>query len=633
MSAIAGILFFNNADADKRHLEGMLSSMAHRGPDGCDTWSEGPIFLGHLMLHTTPESLHEHLPQSIDNLAITADARVDNRDELLAQLFPRNDYPTEISDSELILHAYRRWGEECANRIIGDYAFAIWDQKKQQLFCSRDHIGVKPFYYHLSKSSFAFASEPKAILSLPWAVQEINEEAVANYLLLIAADRKITFFKDIYRLPAAHAMKICDGSAKISRYWSLDPNKELKLSSDKEYADAFRKVFFEAVRCRLRSAFPLGAQLSGGMDSSSVVCSASKIIEKEGSRRLFTFSAIFPDTPECDERQYIEEVTSHLNAKVDPIYVRVDQLSPFAGFEEMLRDQGEPFHVLNMYMLYGLGSAARQKKVRILLDGFEGDIVVSHGLFLLIELTRSLRLLDLYQEIKGAHKVRNVPYRKILLTYCLKPHLPEVVLKLGRHQSGNKIDNRDQMINADFGRRLNLNEKIINVAQSLSPQPHNLRVDHYQSLSGGLIQYILEEIDRFASAFSLECRHPFFDRRVMEFCLSLPPEQKLRRGWTRWVLRQGMSGVLPLKIQWRPAKTYMGVNFRKNAQSSDKGFLREVIFGESGCFEDYLNIEALQQAYIKFESDPSKDNAKSLWAPVTLALWLKSIREGMCRFQ
>lgn len=630
MSAIAGILFFNNADADKRHLLGMLSSMAHRGPDGCDTWSEGPIFLGHLMLHTTPESLHEHLPQSIDNLAITADARVDNRDELLAQLSLRDDFHKEISDSELILYAYRRWGEECANRIIGDYAFAIWDKKRQQLFCSRDHIGVKPFYYHLSESSFAFASEPKAILSLPWVPQEINEVAVANYLLQIVADRKITFFKDILRLPAAHVMKICNGSAKISRYWSLDSDKELKLSSDKEYADAFRRVFFEAVRCRLRSAFPLGAQLSGGLDSSSVVCSAGKILEKEGSRRLFTFSAIFPDTPECDERQYIGEVTSHINVNVDPIYVRVDLLSPFAGFEEMLRVQGEPFHVRNMYMFYGLCSAARQKKVRILLDGYEGDTVVSHGHFLLIELTHSMRLVDLYREIEGAHKIRNVPYSNILWTYCLRPLLPEITLRLGRHLLGRKNDDKDRIINADFACRLRLNEKIIKVTQDRSHQPHNLRMDHYQSLDAGLIQYIMEEIDRFASAFSLECRHPFFDRRVMEFCLSLPPEQKLRKGWTRWILRQGMSEVLPPKIQWRPAKTYLDVNFRKKAQSSDKEFLREVIFGESGCFEDYLNIEALQQAYLKFESDSSKGNARPLWAPVTLALWLKSIKEGRC---
>ncbi|MDQ1260872.1 MAG: hypothetical protein QG575_53 [Euryarchaeota archaeon] len=623
MSAIAGILLFDSNKLNSKHLEGMLSSMAYRGPDGCATWSDGFIAMGHLMLHTTKESISERLPLFRDNLVITADARVDNRDELISQFSAQESCPNEISDCELILRSYRRWGEDCPKKIIGDYAFAIWDGEKQQLFCARDHIGVKPFYYHLSQSSFAFGSDPRAILSLPWVPERLNEEMVANFLQPILIDRRITFFEGVYRLPAAHTMKICKGSAKMSKYWSLDPDRELKLSSDREYADAFRKVFFEAVRSRLRSAFPVGSELSGGLDSSSVVCTACRILENEGEKRLATFSAVFPDLSECDERQYIDAVLSHVNANVDPHYVRADLLSPFANFEEILCQQGEPFFIPNMYMSCALFSSARENGVRVLLDGFEGDTVVSHGHMLLVELVRSGRFLDLFREINGACQIRKVPYGKVLWRYCLRPFVPEAVLRMGKHLMGKDRDNLNEVIDLHFAGSQGLIEKI--KAVRAFPRPKTLRIDHYESLEDGFIQFVMEAIDRLGAAYSLECRHPFFDRNVMEFCLSLPPEQKLRRGWTRWVMRQAMSGILPPEVQRRPGKTNLGGNFRRGIQTSDKRLLEEVIFTKPGFLQGYVNLKALQEAYTRFESYPCKGNDRHFWAPVTLALWLKGM--------
>src|SRR3989441_8528576 len=256
---------------------------------------------------------------------LTADARIDNRAELLAAL----GRGVEATDAELILGAYQRWGERAPEHLLGDFAFAIWDGRREVLFCARDHFGVKPFYYHHAPGRlFAFGSEIKALLALAEVPRRLNETRVADYLVPLLEDKEITFYEEIVRLPPAHRMTVSRDGMRIEQSWALDPTREIRLKSDAEYAAAFREIFTEAVRCRLRSAFPVGSMLSGGLDSSSIVCVARKLLAEDGGGKLHTFSAIFPDVPECDEREYIEAVLGGHGVK--PHYVRGDRLSPLA---------------------------------------------------------------------------------------------------------------------------------------------------------------------------------------------------------------------------------------------------------------------------------------------------------------
>ncbi|HEY9875190.1 MAG TPA: lasso peptide isopeptide bond-forming cyclase, partial [Candidatus Obscuribacterales bacterium] len=303
MSAIAGIYYLDNRTVDPADLKRMVDILAHRGSDGCNIWSEGSIGFGHRMLWTTPESLLETLPLVNDTgeIVITADARIDNRDELIAVL-KISDRPVEkITDSQLILSAYEQWGENCPEQLVGDFAFAIWDRRKQVLFCARDHFGVKPFYYYSSGQSFIFATEIKALLCLPDVPRRLNEVKVADYLASPTDDTAITFYKEIFRLPPAHRLTVSHEGITLQSYWSLDPSRELRLGSDEEYASAFRKLFTEAVRCRLRSAFPVGSMLSGGLDSSSITCVARQLLAGDKNSQLHTFSAIFDKMTQCDE--------------------------------------------------------------------------------------------------------------------------------------------------------------------------------------------------------------------------------------------------------------------------------------------------------------------------------------------
>lgn len=284
MSGIAGIYYLDGRPVERTDVERMVDSIAHRGPDDCGVWTDGSVGLGHRMLWTTHESLHEKLPltNKSGDITITADARIDNRDELFSTL-NFNGRPREtIADSEIILAAYEKWGEQCPEKLLGDFSFAIWDKRYHKIYCARDHMGVKPFYYYHSNKVFVFASEIKALLSLTEVPRRLNELMVAYYLISMFEDKEITFYKDILRLPPAHVMELDSEGRRLSQYWSLDPSRELKLSSDDEYAKTFRDIFKEAVHCRLRSAFPIGSMLSGGLDSSSIVCMARQLLSQNG---------------------------------------------------------------------------------------------------------------------------------------------------------------------------------------------------------------------------------------------------------------------------------------------------------------------------------------------------------------
>jgi len=383
------------------------------------------------------------------DLVLTADARLDNRDELCS-LLPA---PCGFTDAELILAAYERWAERCPEHLLGDFAFAIWDARRQIVFCARDHFGVKPFYYHHRPGRlFALASEIKGLLALPDVPRRLNETRVADYLVPLLEDKVITFYEDIVRLPPAHRMMVTREAVRIERYWALDPEREIHLKSDAEYAAAFREIFTEAVRCRLRSAFPVGSMLSGGLDSSSIVCVARKLLAEEGRGPLHTFSAVFDEVPEADERPYINAVVAR--NRVAPHIVRGDQLSPLDDLDRMLAMQDEPFYAPNLFLHWGLYQAACAAAVRVILDGLDGDTTVSHGIGYLRELAGSGHWLRLAREVWGLSRQLDVSARRILLAKVIKPLLPGAV-RLSRTRAGS-----DRVVAPDLARRVGLSDRV-----------------------------------------------------------------------------------------------------------------------------------------------------------------------------
>lgn len=360
MSGITGIFRRDGRDADPDDIKKMNDKIAHRGPDGSRVWCEGPVAFGHQMLHTTQESLHEILPfeDEESGLVITADARIDNRKDLAPQLgIEDNEF---VSDSYFILKAYEKWGEKCPEELLGDFAFAIWDKNKERLFCARDHMGVKPFYYFISDDIFIFSTEIKSIFSISDVSIKLNEIMVADYFLYNFNDKEITFYENILRLPNAHQISISRNRSKIYTFWELDISKEIKFDSNEEYINKFKEIFFEAVKCRLRSSSQVGALLSGGLDSSSIVCTSNEIL-KGTKTKINTFSAIFEGISQCDEREYINEVIS--KTKFNPFFIHADRLSPLYKYQDILWLFDQPFYAPNLFIQWKLFEEAQKNEV------------------------------------------------------------------------------------------------------------------------------------------------------------------------------------------------------------------------------------------------------------------------------
>jgi asparagine synthase (glutamine-hydrolysing) len=643
MSAIAGIFNLDHQPVNLSDLQRMNACLKHRGLDGEGTWSAGEMGLAQQLLWTTPESLNEHLPKlnQRGNQAICSDARLDNREELISALRMDDRHPSEITDSELILAAYEKWGENCPEKLLGDFVFAICDLQNRSLFCARDPLGIKHFYYYFnSKKLFALASEIKALLSLPDVPQKLNELAVADHLLPVYGDKVQTFYKNIFRLPSGHCLTITPQAMKLRKYYWPDLSYELRLRSNEEYAEAFREVFTRAVHSRLRSAFPVASMLSGGLDSSSITCVAGNLLAKEGRSPLLTFSGIWPSMaeldPKSDERRYMKSVASR--GGFASHYVHADRLSPLTDWKKMLWHIDGALSAPNMYLDWAIFKAANQRGARVLLGGTDGDTTVSYGYEDLTEFARRGRWIKLVKEARALGTQmprRGHRFKKLMWDEAFKPLVPEFAWRFWRRLRGRSGVSdqrpagreywRKRPINPDFSDRLNIRERFWHLQNNSYPSKITAREEHWHSINHGQWSYILETFEKGAAAFSVETRYPFFDRRLIEFCLALPPGQKLHNGWTRSILRRAMTGILPPEIQWRPDKGSLSSGVSLNLLKHERETMDDSLIRKVKMIRDYVELPSLGALYEKYQANPlaNVDHPFTLMLIVNLSLWLQ----------
>lgn len=629
MSGITGIFRRDGRDVDPDDIKKMNDKIAHRGPDGSRIWCEGPVAFGHQMLHTTQESLHEELPfeDEESGLVITADARIDNRKELAPKLgIEDNEF---VSDSYFILKAYEKWGEKCPEELLGDFTFAIWDKNKEQLFCARDHMGVKPFYYHLSDDYFTFSSEIKSILILHHTPKNLNELKIAFHLMHTPHDRKFTFYKDIFSLTAANFLKISGRNFVKSEYWKLDPNRQIIFDNDDKYFSTFREIFTEAVNCRLRAAFPIGFELSGGLDSSSVVSISKKILSKKKSDySLKTFSLVFDELPEVDESYYITKIINDGN--IEASFLFGDKISPLENVKTILWYQDQPFSNILMSLHWHNFKKMEKNEIRILLGGTGGDQVLSKGNNYLRDLAASGSWKLFFRELKGYSKRTNQKIFYLFSFYFLSIMLPKFVRKklFEKILKINFLDcTRDfNILNDQFKERLGGEDYLNDIAgtsDKITESLNTARKHHYSLLNQLSHQYVLESQNKLASSYSIEVRHPFYDKRVLEFCYSVPDDIKFRYGWDRYLLRVAMDNILPKEIQWRPLKKYFTGYAERNLLLEKKCLNRYLFLNKK--IQSYVNPSILRRMYEKYESKEYKRGIIStcLWDALILSLWLK----------
>lgn len=663
MSGIVGTYRLDGRPIAPETVQRMTDILAHRGPDGSDVWISQSVGLGHRMLWTTPESLLEKLPlaDESEEFVITSDARIDNREELISELHFDNLPSEKITDSQIILAAYNKWGEECPQYLLGDFAFAIWDKLKSILFCARDHFGVKPFYYYYKPNQFfAFGSEIKALLCLPQVPQQLNEVRIGDFLAVMMEDKSITTYQDILRLPPAHSMVVSQSGISLRCYWALDPHREIKMDSDEAYAQEFRKIFTEAVRCRLRSAFPIASHLSGGLDSSAITCVARNLLLEERKTKLHTISNIFDTVKECDERQFINSVLDQ--GGVEAHYVHADEFGPLSDVDEIWQYEDEALLGPSHAYPWMLNKAAKQIGARVVLDGLDGDTTVCHGVPRLREIARKgewkhflqeaaavaknyevsvfslfksygvpevqaqargLRWVSFTTGINQIHESFGIPYRKLLLNYGIKSFIPSSLKQFWHRKQKLTKSKTESLLNRDFAGRIGLDERI-----KMSQSPHEAsttREYHWRGLTAGIFPYINEQLDRYAIPFSLEVRHPFLDKRLVEFCLALPADQKLNQGWGRIVMRRALEDIFPKAVQWRGGKTSMTPNFVHGMLKVNGELLDKVMCDDLDLIKPYIEADRVQAAYDRMKSglkESDNDNV-TVWRAAILAMWFR----------
>ena len=631
MSGIAGIYNKNGQDVNPDLLARMTNAIAHRGPDGTGKWIGGPVGFGHQMLATTPESLHEKQPLCDDtgNLCLTFDGRIDNREEIRASLKANGIRLRTDTDAEMALAAYACWGTSCPNRILGDFAFAIWDSRKQQLFCARDILGMRPFYYYTDSRTFLFASELQQLLKIPSVPREPNEGMIAEYLVSAVSNKKETLYKGIFRLPPAHFLIITAHRVHMERYWDIDPSKEIRYRSDEAYADSFLEIFKEAVRCRMRTHRRVGAQLSGGLDSSSIACMVQSLIQNgDISKNGFeTFSMVFPGW-RCDESVYINAVNQKWKIKSNALNPRPPERPWYEA--QVARYQDIPDYP-NGSISDAMEEQARETGFKVLLTGLGGDEWFTGSCYHYADFLKQFKFLSLVREARhefGRDALMPLPANP-LFKWAIKPLVP-VNIKQKIKRLLNVPQNGPAWLDPAFVRSVNLNERI-NSEIDWHRFASFSQADQYTASTRGFQTHGIEMEERSAASFGLELRHPFHDRRLLEYGMALPEEQRSQANQRKLILRRAMQEYLPEIVLHRHTKAEYSEVFVKalKVQGGERMF-DSLSIADAG----WVDEKEIKSMYKKLDQPGTKNheelskNVWPLWHVFGIELWFNRVFES-----
>jgi asparagine synthase (glutamine-hydrolysing) len=516
MNAIAGAIRLDGGPQERPLVERMRAALAHRG--GCSTLvrAESPCIAFH--------------------------GRIDNRSDLAAAL--RICEPR--TDPELAMAAYAAWGESCAPRLLGDFAFAVWDPAARSLLCVRDIVGVKPFYYALVDGTFLFASEAHALFQHPGLQRTPNEGMVAELLNDTVTSREETLFRDVRRLPPAHLLRVRDGILTSRKYWAPSISASDGLRGNADYAAELRALLRESVACRVdrpRTA----AQLSGGVDSSTVVATAATL---PAPPEIDTYSLVFPGRP-CDESRYGGEIVRHFRLRNTAVDVPPCDAAWFA------RETAQYLECPLGPTAGALGAmyrTARADGFTSMLTGEGGDEWFSGSMHNYADLLARGAIGELTSELVHAPN-RGTAFRRVvfaglwpLVPSSLRPPIrsaTRAVMRRMRHA---------EWLEPSFANRSLVVERCRRPEYDRGSGLSRAAWDIAQYLEDGSQALGFEIADRLAAASGVEQRHPFHDRRIIEFALALPESQRAARGVRKRVLRHAMAGLLPEPVRLRADK-------------------------------------------------------------------------------
>jgi asparagine synthase (glutamine-hydrolysing) len=638
MSGLAALLHRDGRPAALDAVGAMLDAAPYRGPDGLCVLPLGRVALGHARMAVTPEDERERQPlvSRRTGCAIVADVRLDNRDELLGRLPDRLD--PGAGDAELILRAYEAWGLDAFPHLMGDFAVVIWDPRDRRLVCARDTSGQRTLFYRADRHSFAAASEIHQLLQDPTVPVEPNEERIRDFLVPLnmtrnEKDRAETFFRGVFAVPAGHLLTVDEAGLRVRRYWELTPPAELRYRSADEYAEHYRSLLAEVVRARLRSAGPMGALLSGGLDSSSIVCTAQGEYRagRAADRGFISYSLVFGGL-DCDERGLVEDVRAAYGFEAR--YLHAERLGGRLDLEP--RGFRESPNVGVLAQRDAVCAAAVEDGVRTLLSGDLADACVGGSPLVFDSLLRAGRLPELLRRLRAYRRTSNTRLRRILAWDCLAPLLPLALQRrvMAAHIRGRVDRYGSELLPAWMPEALREDLAERHLALCLEIEGQRRFSSPARHWEYGMLYP--PEIARHPTPWPVEIWRPFADRRLHEFLLAVPPEQKYSPhpetddyyAASKALVRRAMRGIVPESIRTRTSKTYFDAVFEEETERAWPAF--EAAFGPDARPEiaryGLVDRQAFWARLEHMRGDLHGPDSVYILQVVALESWLRTFR-------
>lgn len=608
LSGIAAIIRFDGGVVEPGAIERMTAAMAYRGPDGIAHWRDGPAALGHCMLHTTAESLEEVQPLANEDasLILVLDGWLSNWVELRHELLERGARLRTRSDAELVLRAYEAWGEDCPRRIDGEFAFVIWDRRRQTAFVARDHVGLKSIHYHWDGRRMVVASDIAGILALPDIEAVPNLPKMAEYMAFDFIDRRETVWCDIMRPLPAHWMRFDAGGSRTGNYWEPPREVSLVYRRDEDYVAHYRELLADCIRRSSRSHRPVACDVSGGLDSSAVFAMAHQLRRES---RLpapgvtgYTYHWEEAAGTSSDEIDYARAVARHVGAPVSEIHPFLPGLD---WFLQRGRDDMDIAGYPNAAMAVTIGEALTRDGCRVIMSGEGGDEWLAGKPFYYSEQIAALDWRSLRQSIAAdlaALGPANTAW--YLYRFGLGPLLPRPVLNARKwlaqvlrrdiHRNHGWLKPR---ANALLGERRSAKLKADG-----APIRNVARRSMYLTLNDPFALVIWDQQSRQSARLGYEIRTPMYAREFLSFAFSTPEAIRLRGGKRKFLHRRAMAGLLPQVVLERETKADFNLAFDRNLDQ-----IAQILSGfDLGHAHDLLDLRGVNMLLDAYRSEPSR---------------------------
>ena len=585
MSGIAGIVRFDGDKVKRRELERVASALHQYGPDKSGIVTQDGVGFVHVLMRMTPEDQFDHQPsRSASGAIITADLRIDNRDELLVRLGLNEKIASEWSDSRLLLFAWEKLGDQVFSILRGPFAIAIWDQRSRSLTLARDHLGLNVLMWHRNERSFAFATMPNGLFAFDNVPRELCEEKLADFLVLNHADHARTLYRNIFRIPPAHVMHVTsEGSVKLRQYWSLREIATVRLSSDAAYAEGLREHLDRAVRRQMRSLHPVGSLLSGGLDSSSIsALAASALAEKNQRLSAFTgvprrgFDGPVPSGSYADETPFVEAIKKKLD-NIDVHYLHNNECDDFTGLERFFIALNGPVrNPSNFGWTLAILDHARRQRCRVLLGGLYGNYTISwDGWSQTASHLLRGRLLLAYRQWR--HYYSSTPYSRwvALKKLFFEPLIPQPLSNwIERRQRPNRTAawQDHSPIREDFANAMAVDRRARKLGHDFLYRAH--RDERTRGLAQ--VDYLGDWQAAEKAVTGVEVRDPTADIDVVSYCFGIPPEQFLAEGIDRSLVRRAMWGLLPEAVLTNRSRGLQAADWYEKLATERSGLSRQI---------------------------------------------------------